>query len=246
MKGCNMACGWCHNPEPISPAIQTLLYPENCIGCGNCNSRCYSDARVVSGVEMTAEEILAQVTRDIPYYNNTGGGVTLTGGEVVTQPEAAIEFLSLCKANRIHTAIESNFHAAWETIVSLLNVTDLVIADIKHPDSAAHKLHTGVHNELILENIKRLDDTGIPFIIHTPVIPGVNDSVEIISAIAGFLSGMKNLLFFELLNFNPLGAQKYKALNMTDKYANAKPLSEEKMNALISSARKHSIEVRCR
>lgn len=245
LKGCNMACRWCHNPETINPRPQTLFYAENCIRCGECDKGCFADARVVSGAEMTADEVYAQIKRDYPYYIGSGGGVTLTGGEVLVQAAFAGEILKKCRQNGIHTAVESNLNAPWETIAPLLDLIDFVFADIKHIDPHEHKKYTGVSNQIILDNIKRLDQANVLFAVRTPVIPGVNDNEAVIAEIGAFLRELKNPAFYELLNFNPLGGNKYKALGLNNTFAAVKPLSAERMQRLAAAAGQYGIEMRC-
>ena len=274
LKGCNMTCTWCHNPEALCGHAQLLVYSDNCIGCGQCVTACplqlhlgradggrfdfakcrgcgecakscYAEALVLTGMERTPGEILEQVARDIPYYKHSGGGVTLSGGEVLQQAAFALELLKLLKAKGISTAIESNLLASWETISTLLPFTDFVMVDIKHMDSDVHAHYTGVANTAILENICLLDRTGIPFVVRTPVIGGVNDTTEVIEEIAGFLAPLEHLKYYELLPFNPLGAPKYRAMEIRYSFETAKPISAERMAFLGRAAEKYGIEVRC-
>ncbi|MDR1641997.1 MAG: glycyl-radical enzyme activating protein [Clostridiales bacterium] len=247
LKGCNMACQWCHNPETISPKPQLAFYAENCIGCGKCETSpdlCFADAKVIIGKEMSSTEIYDQIARDLPYYKNSGGGVTLSGGEALMQPEFAIEILGLCKEAGIHGAIETNLSFDWEEIEPVLAACDLVMADIKHMNDSVHVERTGVSNKKILANIAKLDGTGKKFIVKTPVIPGVNDNERDIEDIALFLSKLKNLECFELLNFNPLGAKKREGLKVSNPFKGALPLSDDRMEKLAEAARAHGVKVR--
>lgn len=171
-KGCNMACSWCHNPETLSVKPQLMVYPKNCIGCGACVKACKAGARtiengilhydrsvctgcgacaqscftgalVMSGKEMAVEEVMSEVLQDRNYYRNSGGGVTLSGGEVAAQPEFAVELLKALKNENISTAIETNLYAPWSVYESLMPFVDLVMFDIKVFDSSAHKKWTG-------------------------------------------------------------------------------------------------------
>ena len=207
-KGCPMKCVWCHNPECISYEKEVMQYPEKCIGCGMCESGCYSGAKVICGKEMTAEEIFERILLDKPYYGKDGG-VTFSGGEALSYPEILKEIISLCKKEGIGTAVETALYLYDEEILSSV---DLVMADFKLWDDAEHKKYTGVSNERIKENFRRLDALGVPFIVRTPLIPEITDSVENITSIRNFVKDFKNIVKFELLDYNPLGDSKAAAL----------------------------------
>lgn len=203
-----------------------------CTGCGACAEICFPKAMVLSGKKYTVDEVMSQIMQDIDYYKNSQGGVTLSGGEVFLQPQFAKELLIACKEKGIHTAVESNFLTSWEIISELLPYIDLVMVDIKHSDDQIHKSVTGVGNQDILANIKRLSEDGTPFIVRTPVIPGVNDTAEEIENIVRLICKLPNMMYYELLNYNPLGENKYVSLSMEYRFTNTKPLSESKMETL--------------
>jgi pyruvate formate lyase activating enzyme len=282
LKGCNMSCLWCHNPETVSPKPELAVEPENCINClkcaevcplglhkvengvntaferdkcincGDCKKCagvCFANALVMVGKEMSVDAVLAEIERDRAYYQNSGGGVTLTGGEVLTQAGFALRLLKKCKESGFHTAIETNFFADFEIIESMLPFIDLVMLDIKHIDGEIHKKYTGVSNNTVLENVIKLDNDGVPFIVRTPVIPGVNYGQNIeevcIEGICEFLSNLKNLKYYELLDFNPLGEYKYKKLGLYNTFENTMPQGHEKLNSLSKALQeKYNIEVR--
>lgn len=228
-KGCPMKCVWCHNPECISYEKEVMQYPEKCIGCGMCESGCYSGAKVICGKEMTAVEIFERILLDKPYYG-TDGGVTFSGGEALSYPEILKEIIPLCKKEGIGTAIETALYLYDEEILSSV---DLVMADFKIWDDAAHKKYTGVSNERIKENFRRLDALGVPFIVRTPLIPEITDSIENITSIRNFVKDFKNIIKYELLDYNPLGNSKAEALGKdTPKIkAQAKTVKEMKRYA---------------
>lgn len=207
-KGCPLNCIWCHNPESISYEIETLLYPEKCIGCGMCDKGCYSGAKVVCGKEMTADEIMAQILIDKPYYGENGG-VTFSGGEALTQPLILNELVDRCNKEGISTAIETSLYVFNEDIISKLS---FVMADFKIWNDAEHIKYTGVSNRVIKENFQKLDSLNIPFIVRTPLIPGITDTPENISSIRDFIKNFKNITDYELLPYNPLGNSKLMAL----------------------------------
>lgn len=207
-KGCPLSCVWCHNPECLNYEKEIMHYPEKCIGCGMCEKGCYSGAKVVCGKEMTAAEIFERIMLDKPYYG-TDGGVTFSGGEALSYPEILKELIALCKKEGIGIAIETSLYLYDEDI---LKSVDLVVADLKLWDDKAHKKYTGVSNELIKENFKKLDKLSVPFIVRTPLIPDITDSEENITNIRNFVKDFKNIIKYELLDYNPLGDSKRKAL----------------------------------
>ena len=267
-KGCNMHCKWCHNPETISPRKSMMYYPQRCISCfkcvyacpskaqkridgvhrffprlciqcGKCAAVCYAEAMVASSRSMKVEDVMREVRQDKAYYQGSGGGVTLTGGEVMCQIPFAVDLADACRAEGIPVGIETNLCLPFEQMLPLLSRSDVVMCDLKLWDSSEHQRWTGVPNELIIENIRRLDELGKPIIVRTPLIPGATDSEENISAISAFLAGIKNLSYYELLNFNPLGGSKYESMGLKNEFAGVKPLPRERVAALAAVARAH-------
>ena len=265
LKGCPLACAWCHNPESLQPRAQLLTYPQNCNGCGACLAACHTGARamregalsldralctacgacadvcftgalVLSGKALTAEQVVDEVCKDKPYYDRSGGGVTLSGGEALMQPQLCEEILTLCRARGIATAIETSLGVPWASLAKLLPLLDLIMLDIKLLDDAAHRRWVGASNAPILENLARLARTDTPLIIRTPIIPGVNDTEETVAAIAAHIADIPHLRCYELLNFNPLGDGKYAALDMSNPFAEARPLPDPRMRALADAA----------
>ncbi len=207
-KGCPLRCRWCHNPEGIHPQPQILQYPDKCIGCGRCAEGCYTGARTLCGREMTVTELMEPILADKGYYG-AEGGVTLSGGEPQMQGAFALELTRACHENGVKVAIETSMALYDE---ALLREMDLIIADIKVWDTRRHREYVGVGNETILENIRRADTLGVPLLIHTPVIPGVNDTEAEITAIRDFVRGLKHGIGYELLPYHPFGVDKQKAL----------------------------------
>ena len=255
-KGCNMRCSWCHNPETLSMGRDLMFYPSKCIGCGRCftvcpkgahsvkdgvhvidrtlcdrcgkcTELCYAEALVMSGKEMTVDEIMAEVRQDKAYYESSGGGVTLSGGEVLCHLDFAIEIAKACKAEGISVAIETNLSMPYEHIKPLLDEVDVVMADLKIFDDDMHRKYTGLSNKTTMENIARITD--IPMIIRTPLVEGVCATRENLSAIAAYLEGKENLVYYQLLNFNPLGVSKYGSLDAECEFSHLRPYSDDEM-----------------
>ena len=210
-KGCQMRCAWCHNPETISFQRQILRYPEKCIGCGYCEEGCFSGAQVVCGREMSGEDVFAQIEEDRPYYGEEGG-VTLSGGEPLCQAQFALALIERCRGEGIGCAMESNLSVDWEVARPVVERLSLLMADLKVWDEALHCRYTGLGNRLVCENLVRTQETGVPLILRTPVVPGVNATNKEIGEIAAFARGLSNLRYYELLSYHPLGLDKARAL----------------------------------
>jgi len=273
LKGCNLRCFWCHNPETLEPGPQLQVYPERCIGCGECLTRCergahvasngqrafrrelcvscgrcaetcYSEALALVGKRMSADEVVEEVLRDRAFYETSKGGVTLSGGEPLMQRDFAYAILARCQHEGIHTAIETAANYGWERVSSLLPVTDLVMMDIKLIDPERHRACTGVSNGRILENARLLGEQSQPLIVRTPIVPGVNDNVEDVDAIAAFVAQLPNLEYYELLAFHPMAASKYSSLDMDYRARGLTSPSAEQLDRLAEVARRHGISVR--
>ena len=227
-KGCNLKCAWCHNPESQDFKPQMMFYKDKCKGCGKCKKICPTpdkctlcgkctfycpvDARKVCGREYTVDEVFAEVIKDKAYYDNSGGGVTFSGGECMLQIDFLVEILKKCKENGIHTAVDTAGYIPFESFEKILPYTDLFLYDIKCFESAKHKRFVGVGNEMILENLKKLFKTGAKIWIRIPVIAAVNDSIEEMLQIKAFLGQCGNPGKVELLPYHAMGENKYAAI----------------------------------
>ena len=226
-KGCNLRCKWCHNPESQSFEKQMMFYKDKCTGCGKCREvcpnhlkkcdfcgkcelYCPADARKVCGREYTPAEVFAEVIKDKAFYDNSGGGVTFSGGECMLQLDFLCEILKKCKAAGIHTAVDTAGNVPWKSFEKILPFTDLFLYDIKAFGAELHRKGTGVSNELILENLKNLSGRA-DIIVRIPVIGGYNDNDEEIRRIADFLKQIK-IIKAELLPYHAMGEHKYTAL----------------------------------
>ncbi len=186
---------------------------------------------------------MREVLQDIDYYRNSGGGITISGGEVACQPEFVAELLAAAKEAGIATAIETNMLADWPVYEKLIPLLDLVMLDIKHADSAAHEKWTGTGNDVIIENAGKIAAL-LPVIVRTPIIPGVNDTPEAIGKIAEIVKSLDHVQYYELLLYNPLGESKYKALGMENMFEGEKPASEELQKELKAAASRAGVSVR--
>lgn len=207
MKGCNMRCVWCHNPEAVFNKTETLLAPEKCIGCGCCDKGCFSGAKVVCGETVSVQHIINIAKEDIAYYKD-GGGITISGGEPLCQSEFVAEVLAQCKKAGINTAVETNLNADTHTVLKVCGKADMIMCDLKIYTPEKHCSFTGTDNDKILKNIKEIDVLNIPILIRTPVIPSINADEQEIEQIADYIKNMKNLVGYELLSYHPLGTSK--------------------------------------
>lgn len=209
-----------------------------CTNCGKCAEACLYGALTMLGKRMTVEEVLAEVEQDWPFYNRSGGGVTIGGGEPLMQFEFVLALLKRCKERFFHTALETCGHAPWEHLREISEYVDLLYYDIKHMDPQRHKELTGVSNKLILSNARKVlsGEVNSEVIVRTEVVPGCNDSEEDIEATARFVaeSGGKMI---ELLPYHALGSSKYKQLGMKYELEEIRPPSEEQMEKLRNMVR---------
>ena len=228
-KGCNLRCAWCHNPESQSPKPQMMFYKNKCTGCEKCREKCPNslkkcdlcgkcalycpnNAREICGKEYTVDEVLGEVIKDKSFYENSGGGVTFSGGECMLQVEFLAKLLRLCKQYGIHTAVDTAGCVPYASFEKILPDTDLFLYDCKCFDEQTHKVYTGVGNALILENLARLLQSGKPIWIRIPIIPEVNDTEEEMQRIKAFLDKHGKAARVELLPYHAMGEHKYAAM----------------------------------
>ena len=215
-KGCNLRCAWCHNPESQSPNEEIMFYRDKCIGCGRCKnasqSICPGGARELCGKEYSVDEVLAEVKKDKSFYENSGGGVTFSGGECMLQIDFLLEILKRCKEKKIHTAIDTAGHIPWTNFEKIMQYTDLFLYDIKSMDTCVHKKHVGVGNELILENLARLLKSKASVCVRVPIVSSVNDTEEEMKKIKLFFEENGYPESIELMPYHAIGEGKYEAL----------------------------------
>jgi pyruvate formate lyase activating enzyme len=193
---------------------------------------------------MADTEVMDEIAQDKLFYAQSGGGVTFTGGEVFCQKVFLDSLLDLCRVGGISTAVETNINFLFNEIKAILKKIDVLMVDIKMTDPVKHKTYTLAENNTILENIRRLNGINTKIIVRTPVIPGINDIPEEIIRIAAAAQKLDNLLYYELLNYNPLGHDKYTAMGISRGMLKKKPLSGTAMTALVRAAESTGIKAR--
>jgi pyruvate formate lyase activating enzyme len=244
-KRCPLSCRWCHNPESMSSAPQLLFFPRNCIGCDRCRERCptgavvvadgvrtiardlcddcgectiecYAKALVMSGRRATALEVVEEVERDAPFYENSGGGATMSGGEPFAQPAFLSALLTLFAERGRHTVVDTSGQAPFSVIEPMLDRIDMFLYDLKHFDSEVHREWTGVPNERILDNLERLAARGKRIVVRTPIIPGLSDSEGFARELARVVAARAPGTPMELLPYHRLGESKRESLGLPD------------------------------
>ena len=264
LKGCPLRCLWCANPESQSYQQEIMEFPRKCIHCGacqrvcqsaisvkdgefiidrerctkcfKCTEVCYAESKEVVGEEMDMDTLFKELNKDRRFYQRSGGGVTFSGGEPLTHPDFLAEIAGKCKRNRINTTIETCGYGNYDEFKKALPFIDSMFIDLKHMDSDVHKRLTGVGNEKILSNTRTISTHGIPITIRTPVVPGCNDSIDNIEAIAAFISELPNVQEYELLSYHNLGSSKYQSLGIPYALEDVKPPAEEDMMELVRRA----------
>ena len=241
LKGCPLACLWCHNPESRSCAPEIAFYKAKCIGCGRCADACRHDAllpgddridrskcrvcgkcagvcpsealRMVGRVA-TVSEILGTAMRDAAFYERSGGGVTLSGGEPLQQYEFSRALLKALREHGLHTAVDTCGLGSWESVAGLASLADLFLYDIKVVDSAKHERLCKADNSIILDNARRLAAEGMEIIFRTPIMPGLNDAPDDLRLLGEFILSLPGEQKLELLPYHRIGRGKYEALGM--------------------------------
>lgn len=219
-KGCNLKCAWCHNPESQKKQKEILFYENKCTGCGRCKDLtvnsigffCINDAKEICGKTYTADEVYAEIIKDNSFYDNSGGGVTFSGGECMLQIDFLLEILKKCKENGIHTAVDTAGNVPWEYFEKIIPYTDLFLYDVKSMNDDIHKEYTGASNRLIIENLKKLLNSDVDVWVRVPVIPNVNDTEEEKKKLDEFFERTGHPEKIEHLPYHAMGEYKYKAL----------------------------------
>lgn len=246
LKGCPLRCLWCHNPESNLREPQLsftesrcigcgacfkacthgghvlqdgahLLTRENCIACGDCARSCYAEALEIVGKPMSAQEVMDEVVKDLEFYKTSGGGMTISGGEPLFQPEFSLALLKLARTKGISTGIETSGFASWDILEQFVPLVDSFMFDIKETDTERHKQVTGVPFEPIRDNLLRLDERGVQVLVRLPLVPGVNAIEEHFRGIGELAKRLHHVKGFEIMPYHRLGEGKMERLGLAGK-----------------------------
>jgi pyruvate formate lyase activating enzyme len=237
LKGCPLRCLWCHNPEGLSSEPEILRRPDRCVSCGACAracplgldpsksagsercaacpafgacaEACPAEALQLVGRRMSVEEVMAELRKDLPFYEDSGGGATFTGGEPLAQPEFLLELLRTCRVEGIRSALDTSGWASRELLLEAGALADLVLFDLKLTDDARHKAATGVPSLPILDNLKALAASGARIVLRAPLIPGINDAPGDLESAARYAASLGAEIKLHILPYHDSGRGKY-------------------------------------
>lgn len=273
LKGCPLSCWWCHNPEGRSPKIEIILRSNRCIHCGvcldiceegavyqhndeilldrtkctlcgACVDECYAEARQLVGKQMSVPQVMTVIESDRVFYEQSGGGVTFSGGEPLMQPRFLQALLSACRESGIHTAVDSCGYASWDTIESLRSDVNLFLYDIKLVDDERHRHYTGVSNRLIIDNLRRLSELNHPLIIRFPLIPGINDDTLHLKQFSQMVLGLPHIPPIDILPYHASAENKYNSLGMNYPLSHLGSPADEQMQEIVHILEGYGLQVK--
>ncbi|MDF1575903.1 MAG: glycyl-radical enzyme activating protein [Bacteroidales bacterium] len=237
LKGCPLRCAWCHNPESQEMEPVTVDITRKVNGKKLAGKRIY-------GERMELDQLTEKLLRDVPFYEESGGGVTFSGGEPLMQAEGLLKLLEACKMHGLHTCVDTSGYAGWEQFEAILPFTDLFLFDLKHMDPELHVRYTGVENGLIRSNTDKLLEQGAEVIFRIPVIPGINTSDRELSEMIRFLKERaEKMTEVHLLPYHRIASNKYRRLHMKEHLADAIEPDQQMMHQLKEKFRQTGLEV---
>lgn len=269
LKGCPLRCIWCHNPESYRPAPEIGFDLNKCVncaacagvcinechhvrsgvhefdravctGCGKCAEACEYDALTRIGKKMTVEQVMEVVERDRPFYETSGGGLTVSGGEALFQPRFTKALLQEAQKRGINTCMETSGYAEEKILLETALYADVILYDCKQMDAGIHKEVTGVDNKLILGNLRRLDKMGKKIVLRAPIIPGVNDNRCHFQSLGELADSLEHVLYLEIMPYHPLGLSKAALLQKKMPYETAELPEPETVDAWVRELQQHT------
>jgi pyruvate formate lyase activating enzyme len=272
LQGCPLSCWWCHNPESQSASASMHYQPESCLGCeacvdtcdehaltltsdgiqrdeqlcvtcGECAEACPTESRDLVGRTVSVEDVLFELEKDRLYYDESGGGVTFSGGEPLSQAGFLIELLKACGARDLHRVVDTSGLATTETILKVAAHTDLFLFDLKLMDDQRHRQTTGVSNKVILNNLRALNAEGQAMRVRVPVIPGINDHLQNFSDLADFLAPLNHVRQVDLLRFHASAKEKHSKFGIPWKLNSTPELAPGRMNELAETLHRSDLRV---
>ncbi len=274
LQGCPLSCSWCHNPESQTFAPFVQYHAKRCIGCESCVAVCPEDAltltkdhgihtdldkccrcaqcteacptegREVVGKTRTVDDIVAAVEKDVLFYDESGGGVTFSGGEPLSQPEFLLALLHRCGELGIHRAVDTSGYASRKVLLRVASDTDLFLFDLKQMDSERHRQVTGVPNERILANLRLLAATGVEIHVRIPLIPGVNDDDDNIDRTAAFVESLARVRNVAVLPFHDFAKSKHEKFGMPWRLNGSPAIPAERVERIRSRIARHGLQVK--
>ncbi len=273
LKGCPLRCAWCHNPEGISPKREIMVIEGRCLGCGECravcpraaeaegegplsprvaecelcgacSAACPVEARRIIGEDMTVDQVMATVLQDRVFYEESGGGVTFSGGEPLMQSEFLYELLSACRLQGLHTAVDTCGMAPKDELLRIASLTDLFLYDLKLIEDTSHREYTGVSNKRILENLLALGKMHSTIWVRIPLIPGVNEHDSALEEAARFAANIPGVRQVNLLPFHATGAKKFERLGRASTASEFCPPQPEAVAKAVKVFENAGLEVR--
>ncbi len=271
-KGCPLSCLWCHNPEGISPKRSKIWVPDKCINCGDCIKNCPQNAlsqtnegiareplrcnecgscletcpalaHEAVGYQVTTDQVMTEIKKDIAFYDQSKGGVTFSGGEPLMQPHFLSKLLVECGKIGIHRAIDTTAHAETDFILKIADKTELFLIDLKHMDNDMHLKQTGVGNTLILKNIRLLAKKGATIIFRVPLIGGFNDDPENLKKTGEFILSLPGDQTIDLLPYHLIAAGKYKKLGLKNPGKLFHRIENDKIDMSVAVLKKMGLTV---
>ena len=258
LKGCPLACAWCHNPESQAPQAEILRMENRCMGCGLCPEAerregvarksardleaCPTGALQQVGQDLEAAALVQELLRDRIFFDDSGGGVTLSGGEPLLQAPFAIETLRLLKRESVHTALDTCGFGSWEDLRGAAEWSDLILYDLKLMDEARHREATGQSNRMILDNLRSLAEAHRTLWIRVPVIPGINDDDANLEATARFLAPLPGVRKVDLLPYHGTGAAKFARLGKAYTLNQLRPPTRQRLEEVAGIFRARGLD----
>lgn len=271
-KGCPLQCVWCHNPEGISTSLRTISVNDRCVGCGECIEfcprqalsrgplgverdvalcdtcgecvrRCPALVHEMTGYRAGVDEVMAEIVKDTPFYDQAGGGVTFSGGEPLGQPEFLMALLSACQSLSIHRTVDTSAYASPELLLETAERADLILCDIKHMDSTEHKKYTGVGNERILANIRLLAESDCQVRVRLPLIPGINDGYRNIVRTIDFIKDLEGINSVDILPYHRAARAKYEKLGVVYPGDDICELSRKTLEQTVALFEEHGLTI---
>jgi pyruvate formate lyase activating enzyme len=242
--GCGACLVACEHGAISRNGEKILTDVAKCIRCGSCVEVCYAEAREIVGSEMTVPQVMGEIERDVTFYDESGGGVTISGGEPLMQPEFLLALLQACKQAEIHTALDTCGLAPWQTLDAVREYVDLFLYDLKLLDDIQHRRFTGMSNETILANLRALSQGGHAIILRIPIIPGINDNEPTLIEIGEFAATLPHLAGVNLLPYHPTASYKYDRLGRVYQLQDAHPPPAKDMAQLADRLRRYGFPVK--